>query len=174
MSRLLLVAAFAIFAGAAMAQSERGVAIPPAVDAASKVTDALTFVNKAALSNTFEIRSSEIALEKSKDPKVLDFAKHMIADHLAATEKLGAAAASVGLTLTPPSEVDASHADDMDRLRGATTEFDTLYVRMQTAAHDEAIALFTAYSTKGDSEPLKSFAAETLPILVKHRQMLPK
>lgn len=174
MSRLLLIAAFAIFASGAMAQSEPGAAIPPAVDAASKVTDAEMFVNRAALSNIFEIRSSELALEKSKDPKVLDFAKRMIADHMAATEKLGAAAASAEMTLTPPSEVDASRADEMDRLRGATTEFDALYLQMQAAAHDEAIALFTSYSTEGDSEPLKSFAAETLPILVQHRRMLPK
>jgi putative membrane protein len=46
------------------------------------------FVTKAALGNQFEIRSSEIALDKAYSPNVKDFAQMMIKDHSQAGENL--------------------------------------------------------------------------------------
>lgn len=159
------------------AQTERepGAAIPAGVDAASKVTDASDFVNRAAFSDIFEIRSSEVALEKTQNPDIRAFAEQMIADHKASAEKLAAAAQKDGITLDPPPEVDAKGAEMMDELNGANGEtFDALYQRQQIEAHDEAIALFTSFAQDGETEALKAFAAETLPILEHHRQMLPE
>jgi putative membrane protein len=48
--------------------------------------------------------------------------------------------------------------------------FDQSYMRAQSMAHDEAIALFDAYSKSGQDGRLKNFAAKTLPALQEHKQ----
>jgi putative membrane protein len=156
----------------AFAQTEVGKGVPPAVAVASNITDAITFVDRAALAGIFEVRASELAVEKGKDPKVIAFAKRMIEDHTAAMQRLVETAKAADLQLTPPIEVDASHADEMDQLRGATEEFDTLYLEQQRAAHDEAIALFSGFAENGDNDQLKQLAANLLPTLKEHRAML--
>ncbi len=46
------------------------------------------FVNMAAVGGMFEVQSSQLALNKTQDNRVRDFAQHMIQDHTQASEKL--------------------------------------------------------------------------------------
>lgn len=41
-------------------------------------------------------------------------------------------------------------------------------VQMQSAGHEEAVSLFSAYAKDGDQSALKTFAVETLPTLKDH------
>lgn len=41
-------------------------------------------------------------------------------------------------------------------------------VQMQSAGHEEAVSLFSAYVKDGDQSALKTFAVETLPTLKDH------
>jgi len=45
-------------------------------------------------------------------------------------------------------------------------------VAAQLRAHKEAVSLFKKYSKTGRTAPLKSFAAETLPTLEHHLEMI--
>jgi putative membrane protein len=45
---------------------------------------------------------------------------------------------------------------------------------MQKAAHTDAVSLFETYAKDGDNAALKSFAAETLPTLNMHQDMIQK
>lgn len=157
----------------AQTASEPGAAVSAAVDAAGKVTESTDFVGRVTFSDLFEVRSSELALERSKSQEIRLFAERMIADHKASTEALMQAATQDSVAASQPTEVDSEGAEKMDQLRGATDNFDIIYQRMQIETHDEAIALFKSFSEGGETPALRSFAAEMLPKLQRHRDMLP-
>ena len=52
------------------------------------------FVNQAASGGLFEVQSSELALQRSQDAKVQEFANQMITDHTANNQELMATAQS--------------------------------------------------------------------------------
>jgi putative membrane protein len=134
---------------------------------ANAVTTPQEFVDMAAVSNMFEITSSKVALEKASEQPTKDFAQHMIADHSKAGEELKAAADAEGVKV--PTALDAKHQADLDNLAGSTGgAFDQSYLAEQYAAHEEAVTLFTTYSTNGAPGALKEFATKTLPTLQSH------
>jgi putative membrane protein len=53
-------------------------------------------------------------------------------------------------------------------------DFDQSYDQIQVKAHQEAVALFEAYTRGGDNADLKSWAAQTLPHLKEHLSMTQK
>lgn len=136
-------------------------AAPPAFAA----TDAQDFVAQAASGGMFEVQSSELALDRSKDAGLRGFAERMVGDHGPANEKLAAIAAQEGIEV--PAEPAAKHRQMLAELQEAQ-DFDLQYVTMQVGAHEEAVALFEDYSENGDNAALKSFATETLPVLKTH------
>ncbi|GGF73528.1 membrane protein [Azorhizobium oxalatiphilum] len=127
------------------------------------------FVETAGVAGLFEIESSKLALERSKSPEIQKFAQEMVDDHTKIAADLKRAATSANGDVPVPSALDAEHEAMIRKLKAATgTDFDTLYVAMQTTAHEEAVGLFGAFAKDGDQTALKSFAADTLPILQKH------
>ncbi|ALN71460.1 MULTISPECIES: DUF4142 domain-containing protein [unclassified Aureimonas] len=132
------------------------------------------FVRMAVSSNMFEIESSKLALEKSSSAEVKRFAQHMIDDHTKAGADLKAALAA-GPKSDLPSRLDPKHEQMLEQLRAASgAQFSALYLQQQLAAHDETIGLFQGYSQNGETGPVKTFAAQTLPTLEMHREMLGK
>jgi len=130
--------------------------------------EAASFVPAAASSNSFEIRSSRLALDRTQSPPVRRFATQMIEDHTEAGRQMAAAASAAGIT--PPAEpLMPRHREMLDELRASSdAAFDGRYIEMQTAAHEEAITLFSAYADGGDVPALQSFARATLPTLRQH------
>ena len=131
--------------------------------------DAATFVAQATQSNTFEIVSSRLALERAKDPAVERIAEHLIHDHTMAQEKLAATAAEVGIEAPAPS-LNAEQQATVDALKGLWgNAFDEAYLQAQVKAHQEAIALFVGFaSVDANPRPLRLLAIATLPILGQH------
>lgn len=132
--------------------------------------EAQEFVKKAAVSNKFEIASSELAVERTDNAVVRDFAERMISDHQKAGKDLKAAVDKSGMQLTVPEELDEKHRAMVQELRDAEdSEFDQKYIDMQANAHDEAVGLFEDYSENEDAEQnLRDFAVKTLPTLETH------
>lgn len=128
------------------------------------------FVNKAAIGGMFEVDSSKVAAAKARDQSVKDFARKMIDDHGAANSKLATIAGEQKLQV--PAALDVKHDGDLDALNGATDPIDGAYVQMQRDAHADAVKLFESYAQDGDNATLKTFAAQTLPTLKKHREMV--
>lgn len=125
------------------------------------------FVDMATVSNMFEIESSKVALEKATQPETKTFAQHMIDDHSKAGEEMKVAADAEGMKM--PAALDEKHQKKVDLLGGSTGDsFDKSYLAEQLLAHEEAVALFTGYSTNGAPGVLKEFAAKTLPTLKSH------
>jgi putative membrane protein len=136
---------------------------------ASKMS-AADFAKTASIAGMFEVQSSTLALEKSKNQQVKEFAQMMVTDHQKANAKLKQI--QPGNVAT---SLDETHADIMDRLKKAPPDtFDTTYVAEQTAAHQQAVDLFSGYAADGDDPALKDFAQETLPTLKSHLELVKK
>lgn len=127
------------------------------------------FVSKVAVSNKFEIDTSQLALQYAKNDRVKQFAQQMIKDHEKAGNDFKAALKQAAVD-PPADRLDVPHTAKYVKLRAFTTEagFDSAYVDEQVTAHEDAVALFRAYSADGPTMALKSFATETLPTLEGH------
>ena len=167
LSSIALLAALTVGAPA-FAQDAPTPAARPVQSAPSAATDPQQFADKATVSNTFEIESSRLALERATGEEAKAFAQHMIDDHTKAGEEMKAAADAQG-NVTIPAALDAEHQAKVDQLKGLSGEqFDQEYLTMQLAAHEEAVALFDDYSKNGAEGELKAFAQKTLPTLQSH------
>lgn len=145
------------------------VSIFAASTALANSMSAQTFVTKASIANMFEIESSKLANSKSQNDSVLSFADRMVDDHSKTGDKLKGVLKSSGAGLKPAAKLDSKHQKMMSKLRGLSgAAFDRQYIKMQTDAHKEAVALFDNYAENGTDEELRKFASETLPTLQDH------
>ncbi|MGE3623553.1 MAG: DUF4142 domain-containing protein [Bdellovibrionales bacterium] len=135
------------------------------------------FVNKASVGNQFELESSRMALQKTKNDEIKEFAQQMVNDHTETATKLKTTLSLPDAEVPMPNnKLDAKHENILKTLRETSPgqAFDKKYIQAQKEAHNEAIALFKTYAENGDNSPLKSFATETLPTLEEHRKMIPE
>lgn len=127
------------------------------------------FVRKASIASEFEIESSKLALEKSQDKDIKNFAQQMIDDHTKASENLKDSLKSAKTNAQPADELDNKHQELMDSLEALSGDnFDQRYIKLQTTAHKEAVDLFSSYSKQGKDASVKEFASNTLPTLKQH------
>jgi len=136
--------------------------------------DAANFVATATASNNFEIQSSKAVEGKARSADVKEFARMMIADHTKAGTEMMEVAKKANLTVPgDTTTLDPPHKQMLDSITSAS-DMDKAYVQAQLQAHQEAVALFRAYSSNGDNPALKQFASKTLPTLEKHLREVEK
>ncbi|WP_443749916.1 DUF4142 domain-containing protein [Asticcacaulis solisilvae] len=128
------------------------------------------FVAAAAQANMTEIELSKVALQRSQDARVRDFAQHMIDDHTKAGTLLAMVARQEHIPL--PDALDADHAAKVASLTAMTTDFDKAYVQTMVADHASAVALFGDYANNGQDMYLKTYAHNALPTLTAHKAMI--
>jgi len=127
------------------------------------------FAAEAAGSNMFEITSSQMALQKSRDPAVRNMARWMIQSHTLAGRKLQAAARDLDdeggavPAVTPSME---SMLSELSTLDGAA--FDKAYVTDQVASHQLTAQKLDDYRQAGSYGPLLSWDAKTTPEVNAH------
>lgn len=136
--------------------------------AATAPTSAQGFADMAAASDQFEIESSKLAKTMAKTPAVKEFAAMMVTDHTKSSAELKAAAGKATPAVTPAPKLTAQQQSDLDSLKSAGANFDTLYASKQVAAHQQALSLLQSYAASGDTESLKAFASKTAPTVQKH------
>src|SRR5262245_34765367 len=102
-----------------------------------KLTDA-QFIAKAAVGGMFEVKSSQLALQRGTAPSLKTFAQQMVTDHTKANQELMTLAARKGWQV--PTALDEKHLDMLNKLaRLQSSEFDTAYWDMQLKAHEGAV-----------------------------------
>ncbi len=138
-----------------------------AAPAAFAVDKPVDFVTKAGEAGLFEIQTSKLALQRSQNPEIREFAKHMIHDHEAAAAELKHVAFKDHIRV--PAALDHDLKDKYKDLAKKGDDFDKKYVHLQVDAHNDAVNLFTDYSQNGEDARLKDFAAKTLPTLQMHQ-----
>jgi putative membrane protein len=169
----ILAVACGLMATAAFAQTPR---MAPAETAATQsAPSAQDFVNKVAISDIFEIQSSQLALSKQADKDTKPFAQRMVTDHQKTSKELKSLVDGGKVKATLPSALDAEHQKMLDDLKAKNgKDFDQSYDQIQVKAHQDAVALFNAYAKSGDDPELKKWAAKTLPNLERHLTMAQK
>ncbi|MBP0597223.1 DUF4142 domain-containing protein [Herbaspirillum sp. LeCh32-8] len=148
-----------------------GVALAINVQAESVPGKDKSFMVKAAEAGNAEVAASKVALEKSSNPAVKDFAQKMIDQHTQVGDELKQLASSKDVSLpSEPSVAQRAKIAVLDKLSGAT--FDKRYASMiGVTAHKDAVKLFQKASTSAQDPDVKNFAAKTLPGLEQHLQM---
>ena len=167
-ARSRLVSGFAglLLAGAAFAQSDPA----PAVAGREASSADQSFAKEAAIGGMSEVELGRLAVEKATDPRVRQFGQQMIDDHSKANDGLKAAASKEGITL--PRDTDAKHQKTMERLQKLSgAQFDAAYTEEMLRDHREDVAAFEKEAKAGGS-PVQKFAADTLPTLQNHLQMI--
>jgi putative membrane protein len=142
-----------------------------ATDTAGVDAETTNYVEKAAVSDMYEIESSRLALERSTVQPVKDFAQMMIDAHTATSTEMSGLVSGAGIM--PPTALDNDHMGKMDQLREASAEdFDDRYIDQQTAAHEAALDLHRDYADGGQNAALQAFAAKTAPAVEQHLQQV--
>jgi len=83
-----------------------------------------------------------------------------------AVETTGAVTAAPIRTAVPLDARKSAMLDQLASARGRT--FDRLYGRMQMMAHQEALAMYTAYAQTGTDPALRNYAVSVIPHLQMH------
>ena len=171
MKSRFLTLAITLAAGAAI-----GIAVPPDPTASAEAQRgrgasrmSMTYVAKAAASDMYEIRSSELAMERARRPELREFARMLVADHRRTSELVMAAARADGLP-PPPAMLEPAQRTmirQLERARGGMA-FDRAYANQQVIAHQQALALHRNYARRGDGPELRRVAASAVPIIEGH------
>jgi putative membrane protein len=133
------------------------------------------FVQRAALSDMYEVQAGKIASEKGQSDAVKQFGAHMVEAHSKTTEELKGIVQSEKINVELPAKLDSKHQGMIDDLNNAKPEdFDKTYADQQVKAHKKAVDLFDKYAESGDNAALKQFAANTLPTIKQHLEQAEK
>ena len=163
----LLATARILLAGPALAQSlGEKTGVNSALGITPKTSD---FVKEAAISDMFEIQSSQLAEQKTQGD-VKSFADQMVTDHTKTSTELKSQAQ--GMHVPVPTALDQTRQKMLDKLRGLNeADFTKQYIDDQVSGHKDAVSLFQRYAKGGRNDKLKSWAATTLPTLQHHLDM---
>jgi len=129
------------------------------------------FASRAAQDGMTEVELARVALNKSQDKDVQDFANRMIKDHGKANSQLMSIAQQKKLQV--PAQLDSTHRAMIDELRGKSgSAFDAAYSQHMAMDHDKVVDYFKdAAVSKGVDSELSAFARDTLPTLKEHKRM---
>jgi putative membrane protein len=141
----------------------------PVVRPPGAAISAAAYVATAASIDLFEIQSSQLALSRALHPRHREFAAMMIRAHRGTSAQLSFAGRR--LNLLPHPLLLPRHQAMLSEL-SASSDFDGTYHRQQIAIHEEALRLHSAYAGRGTSPTLRPVAANAVPIVRRHLEMM--
>ncbi len=188
MKKLILIVLIALSAGLFQAcHTNNAGAADPAADDTAKIggdtaskglantdidADAV-FAKEAVTGGLAELALAKLALSKSGDTKIKDFADMIAVDHTRANGELTNLVKTKSMPL--PGALDAQHrqtADSLAKLSGS--DFNKAYVRVMISEHKKALTLMQNEAQNGKDADLKAFAAKTAPIVQMHLDAVTK
>ncbi len=127
------------------------------------------FASAAAQGGMIEVALGGLALQKSNNSEVRQFALKMVQEHGRANQELESLVKREGLIL--PTKLDAKYDAVVSSLNAKSgAAFDRAYIEHMTKDHAEAVALFESASRSSDPA-LAAFARKTLSTIEEHRQL---
>jgi putative membrane protein len=131
------------------------------------------FATNAANGGLAEVALGKLALTKTTNASIKDFANMMVTDHGKANDELMALAKAKNITL--PATVDEDHQKKMDDLtKKSGKDFDKAYVDAMVDGHNKTLDLMNNEAKDGKDAELKAFAAKTAPIVKMHLDAIKK
>src|SRR3546814_14035722 len=120
------------------------------------------------MSGMTEIAAAKVAVAKSGNPGIKNFANKMIKDHSQADNEVKALAKKKDVTL--PTALDKDHQDKLDDLNKASaTNCDDEYSDMMSSAHDDHVDLFSDPANDRKDSDIKLCATATHTKLKVHK-----
>ena len=126
------------------------------------------YLLKVASIDLYQIRSGELALQRSGHAGNRAYAQQMIDGHRGLAAQLSMAGRR--LNLLPPNTLQPEHQGWLDQLAATTSpaHFDATYRRQQMVAHDVSYRAHAAYAYGGDSPTLRLVARSAAGIEQEH------
>lgn len=140
----------------------------PAPTMAAATNQAMPYLAMAGEGDVYEVTSSQIAIQRSRDPQVRAFATMLIGEHTRTTNLALAAAKTAGVTPPPPVLGTQQRAMIGQLLSAPAADFDRIYLQQQVPAHQTALALHSGYAANGDEAALRTVASGAVPIIRQH------
>lgn len=129
------------------------------------------FLNNALLGGLVEVQTSGIVITQSQNQEVKAFAQKMISEHSKTNKEIRELGRENGAALIGGTSIEQQkEMNELSRLTGAA--FDREYVKRMVAAHETDVTVFQKQADGGTDVGLKKFAAETLPMLKMHLEMI--
>jgi putative membrane protein len=152
--------AFALLFASTLSAQTSDMPMPPVKDETMKYADR-NFLKKAAKAGEEEVNISTVAMNRSVNPQVKEFAQMIVSDHESIATQLSSLAVIKGVDL-PAKETAASKWEK----KGAN-DFDQAYLKAMVDQHGDAVELF-AKAAKSDDAQIAAFASQQLPMLQSH------
>jgi putative membrane protein len=168
---MMIGAAGFVMAGLAADDPPPGAPIALTIQPSSDVDADQAFARKAAEGGATQVALAELAQQKGRSETVKRAAARIQADHVRTNEMLLVLAAQKGwhLPTTPGSEGEESRSR-LEKLSGAA--FDRAYIETTMRDHQTDIPAFEQEAAHGLDAALKRFAADTLPALREHLELV--
>ena len=131
-----------------------------------------TFLKTASDGSLFEIKTSELALQKSNSPDVKQYAQQMIDDHNKLMDQMKPVATEAGVT--PPTDlVSKMHKAEYKKLQGLSGDaFDQQYIKDQYMDHQQTEQAFKTEESSGQLADEKTTTNQGQPIIDDHMQKI--
>lgn len=147
--------------GASMCQSKRH----PTTDTSVSTTFAAT----AAQDGSVEVALAGLALRKSDDYQLRQFAQKVVENYARSNEGLDSIVKCEGLIL--PTGLDAKHNALIRSLNAKSGKaFESAYLKHMSEKHTQAVAVFESASMSGDPD-VAAFARKGLSMLHEHQML---
>lgn len=131
------------------------------------------FLARASEAGLAEIKQSQLALDKSTDPQVKDFAQKMIADHTALADKMKPFADKY--SVTPVDAVNPDHQAELDKLSALSDKaFDKEYIASMEKDHRAALVLFDNERGTSKDKDMQAAANAAYDTVTMHIKMADK
>lgn len=162
MKRTKILAVAALIASPAFAQAPKPMA-PHTVDLHK-------YVEEAAGADMFEVKASQLALQRSQDPAIREFAQHMVAEHTDSANKLKLELDKAKVEVVPPKALSPEKQAMLDRLMNVgMQDFNKMYMSMQIAGHEEALKVHSEFANSG-TDNFQKFAGTMTTHVKDHLQ----
>ena len=130
---------------------------------------AASYVAAASSIDLYEVKSAQLALERSLNPGNRAFAKRALSAHEGTSAQLSLAGRR--LNLLPSATLDPKHQAMLDALASAS-DFDTIYRSQQNIVLQEGLRLHAGYAKAGQSPTLRPVAANAENVMRANLQAL--
>jgi putative membrane protein len=125
------------------------------------------FAVAAAGGGLAEVALGRLALEKTTNIAVKNFADMMVDEHSKINDDLGQIATKKGINL--PTGPDTAHLKKIEELRKmGEAAFDKAYVAAMVEGHKKTLDLMSKEAKNGKDDDLKDFAGKTAKIVYRH------
>jgi predicted outer membrane protein len=167
--RVSLLSAALVMTGCASREATAPVTSSASVAPVAAALAPALYMQLAASSALFAVRASELAAERSSDPRLRSLAQTIAADQRGVGSQLNFAGRR--LDLLPSAALTDTQAADLERLR-SSANVETTYRQLMDPVLSQALQAHSAFAARGASPTLKPVARMAAPATRRNLQQL--